>query len=222
MRCRLPEDPDAPVLEVEASLHGEASSLVANQVPLPLTAIDIPIGLPEVGPRDCDRQARVLLGVRRGSVFPAPLRPVLQARSYGEANALCRRMQGRGLPLQSFHLLAKIRQVDALLQHTIALRPWLLEAHPELSFRDWNGGTPMGHPKSTAVGRSERLALVERLFPGHFGRWRAELPRRWVADDDLLDAFALLRVALRRAWGQAQWVGDGENDPCDLPMRIWF
>ncbi len=41
-------------------------------------AIDIPIGLTDSGPRQCDIQARRLLGARRGtSVFPAPIRPVL-------------------------------------------------------------------------------------------------------------------------------------------------
>jgi hypothetical protein len=43
-----------------------------------------------------------------------------------------------------------------------------------------------------------------------------------VADDDLLDAFALLRAAMRHAWGLGQWLGDAERDLCELPMRIWF
>ncbi|MEB3305612.1 MAG: DUF429 domain-containing protein [Cyanobacteriota bacterium] len=222
LRVRLPEQRHGPVERVEATVHAEACSLVGPSDPLPLTAIDIPIGLAERGPRACDRQARALLGARRSSVFPAPLRPVLAAASYGEANALSRQLQGRGLSLQSFHLLAKIRDVDGLLHHHRALRPLLLETHPELCFREWNGGTPLEHGKATPAGRLQRLTLVESLFPGEFARIRPTLPRRAVADDDLLDAFALLRSAMRRAWGQAIWVGEEEHDSCELPMRIWF
>lgn len=221
VRAQMPER-DGPIRRVEASVHQEASHLVGEESPLPLTAIDIPIGLTERGQRACDHQARALLGPRRSSVFAAPLRPVLVAASYGEANGLSRQLQGRGLSLQSFHLLAKIRQVDHLLQHNSALRHCLLEAHPELCFRQWNGGTPMAHGKVKPEGRSQRLALVESLFPGQFERCRAELPRAAVADDDLLDAFALLRSALRWARGQAEWVGVEDRDSCELPMRIWF
>ena len=222
LRVRLPEPHHSPVGLVEATVHSEAFHLVELADPLPLTAIDIPIGLAERGPRACDHQARALLGARRSSVFPAPLRPVLAATSYGEANALSRQLQGRGLSLQSFHLLAKIRQVDGLLQQHQALRPLLLETHPELCFREWNGGIPLEHGKATPPGRLQRLTLVESLFPGEFERIRPTLPRRAVADDDLLDAFALLRSAMRRAWGLASWVGEEEQDSCGLPMRIWF
>ncbi len=222
LRARLPEQRHGPMGQVDATIHAEACTLVDQAHPLPLTAIDIPIGLAERGPRACDHQARALLGARRSSVFPAPLRPVLAASSYGEANALSRQLQGRGLSLQSFHLLAKIREVDGLLQQQRALRPLLLETHPELCFREWNGGTPLEHGKTTAQGRLQRHTLVEKLFPGEFDRIRPTLPRRAVADDDLLDAFALLRSAMRRAWGLASWVGEEEQDSCELPMRIWF
>ena len=50
------------------------------QIPAPAVfSIDIPIGLTDSGPRQCDIQARRLLGARRGtSVFPAPIRPALK------------------------------------------------------------------------------------------------------------------------------------------------
>lgn len=48
--------------------------------------IDIPMGLPEVGERSCDRSARRLLGKpRASSVFPAPIRAVVQERDYERA-----------------------------------------------------------------------------------------------------------------------------------------
>src|SRR5258706_11590367 len=51
--------------------------------------IDIPIGLTESGPRQCDPAARALLRpLRASSVFPAPVRPTLSATSYEHACAL--------------------------------------------------------------------------------------------------------------------------------------
>ena len=51
-----------------------------------LVGIDIPIGLPQKGPRACDMAARRLLGKpRSSSVFPAPVRATLVARNYEEA-----------------------------------------------------------------------------------------------------------------------------------------
>ena len=53
-----------------------------------LVLVDIPIGLPQGGEgRDCDREARKLLGRPRGSsVFPTPTRPTVKqaAKSPGD------------------------------------------------------------------------------------------------------------------------------------------
>src|SRR5262245_14690664 len=51
--------------------------------------IDIPIGLPDAGRRDCDALARERLGwPRRNSVFPAPIRPALAARTREQASRI--------------------------------------------------------------------------------------------------------------------------------------
>ena len=62
--------------------------------------VDIPIGLSDGPPRKCDVDARALLGDRRSSVFPAPVRPVLGARSY-EAGAGPLPGGQRGRPVQA-------------------------------------------------------------------------------------------------------------------------
>jgi hypothetical protein len=53
-------------------------------------AVDIPIGLPDAGPRVCDVAARRLLGPRRSSVFPAPVRAALDAHRRGWEATLAR------------------------------------------------------------------------------------------------------------------------------------
>ena len=77
-------------------------------------AIDIPIGLPESGPRRADVEARRRVGPRRNSVFPAPARAVLGATTYAEACARSRQVSGKAISKQLFNILGKIAEVDAL------------------------------------------------------------------------------------------------------------
>ena len=79
--------------------------------------VDIPIGLPD-GPegRACDRAARKVLGKRRGSVFPAPARAVLDASDYEDAKRRSwEATGGKAVSVQTFAIVPKIREVDALL-----------------------------------------------------------------------------------------------------------
>jgi predicted RNase H-like nuclease len=57
-------------------------------MPITVLGIDIPIGLPESGPRLADALARQVLGSRASSVFSTPIRAALEAEPYAEANAL--------------------------------------------------------------------------------------------------------------------------------------
>jgi predicted RNase H-like nuclease len=168
--------------------------------------IDIPIGLVEAGPggRDCDHAARRLLGARAASVFSPPARATLTARDYAQALVLNRRATGRGLSLQAWHIVPKIRAVDALLHDRPELRGVLREAHPELCFRALNGGAVMQHNKRRPAGVSERLAVLTRWLPAApalFERACARYPRRDLARDDILDAMACA-VAARSDYGR--------------------
>ena len=72
----LPVDGDATV-EVVDRFTKVATRQAMGQ--LGAVGVDIPIGLSEGPPRECDIEARALLGDRRSSVFSAPVRPVLGA-----------------------------------------------------------------------------------------------------------------------------------------------
>jgi predicted RNase H-like nuclease len=210
--------PEGPLQSAE--LHADAASLLAG--PWNLSAIDMPIGLPGAEPRACDQLARQRLGIRRSSLFPAPPRLCLDAPDHAEACRLCRQEQGIGLSLQSFHLLAKIRDLDQQLRADGARALRVVETHPELGFCLWNGGRPLAHGKRSREGFAERLALVESEFPGAWQAIRPRWRRRDVADDDILDALAALRSARRLHHGEALSLPDGEppRDACGLPMRI--
>ena len=123
-------------------------ALLSKRPPeLACLGIDIPIGLLD-GSRACDREARRLLGKPRGtSVFAAPCREALIAKTHTEASAINRQKTGRGLSLQSFHIGPKIKQVDDAI--TPETQQWALEVHPEVCFWAMNGERPLENNKKT-------------------------------------------------------------------------
>ena len=133
-----------------------------------VVAIDIPIGLVESGSRQCDVQARRLLGPRKSSVFPAPILPALVARDRSAAQNISMAVHGKGVPAQAFGIFAKVKEVDDLLHARPELRDSVYEVHPELSFYAWNANQPMAHPKKSGPGFMERM-LTLTFGPGTRG-----------------------------------------------------
>jgi len=205
--------------EISARVFEDAESLFAG-VSFSVMGIDIPIGIPDVDPRTCDQAARKLLGPRGASVFPVPVRAALEATSYDAACEASEKQCGRRLPQQSYAILPKIREVDTALRASAALQERVFEVHPELSFRQWNGGQPMAHPKRSGFGFLERLELVRGEFGNAADRIREEFPLAAVADDDILDAIAVLWTARRISEGTAMTVPAEpvERDGRGLPM----
>ncbi len=165
-----------------------------------LLMVDIPIGLTDSGPRECDLEARRQLRPRRASsVFPAPVRAVLRAETYAEVNALHRAADnGKGSSAQAFAIVPKIREVDDLLCRTPGLQDVVREVHPEVCFAHWNGGAPMAQSKKTAEGRAEREALIEARWPGHRARLVDQIRgSAWAANIDQYD-----RIGVQLVCGQ--------------------
>lgn len=183
------------VADLLASPWGDAS----------LILIDIPIGLPDSrGERACDKEARALLGPRASSVFPVPGREALEedrrAHRHEAVSEANRRETGRGLSIQAFGIVPKIREVDDLMRgRGPAARPAIREIHPEVCFRALRGGRPMVHNKRKAAGRDERLGVLRALDPradGVYGEALRRFPRKDVARDDILDALAAAITAV--------------------------
>ena len=171
-------------------------------------AVDIPIGLldaPAPGGRACDRAARALLGPRARSVFSPPTRPDLDARTFEET---------RGISIQCYHIIPKIREVDALM--TPAIQARVVEAHPELSFAQM-AGAPMRRGKRTPEGaRERRRALAAQ------GITPSERPAG-AQEHALLDACALAWTARRIASRDARVLAgaaDSARDARGLRMEI--
>jgi predicted RNase H-like nuclease len=180
--------------------------------------IDIPIGLADKEPRPCDVAARRALGPRRSSVFPAPVRAVLDADSYADACALSRRACGKGISKQLYNILDKIRTVDAL--QTPRLQDQLFEMSPELSFAQLTG-RPMRANKRTAEGRAaRRQALTGAAALGETVSGMLDEPLPAGAKrDDVIDALIGAWTARRRAAGLHMRLG-GDVDARGLRMEI--
>lgn len=173
--------------------------------------IDMPIGFKQGKERrQCDLQARGLLGKQRSSVFFAPPRELIGALDYEEVRAF-------GMSLQTFYLLPKIRELDERAQPSH--QAWLSEAHPELAYRSrWNQDWVL-EKKRTALGREQRQTLLEEMnSPFKLCDWSPRHLRREVALDDYLDAALLLEVARQ----EPRSVGGSETDSRGLRMEISY
>ena len=199
---------------VTARICRSDEELVALFTECAIAGIDVPIGLVESGQRACDHHARKYLRAK-SSVFPAPIRPILHARTPGEAQAIARSVpNGKGLPYTTVALREAVAQIDRVLQRHRELRERVFEVHPEVSFAYWNNG-PLESKRS-----EEGLAARRALVTGHFGEIPS--PPRGAREDDLLDAFAALWTAERILAGRAQTLGDARPDLTGLPMRIVY
>lgn len=185
-------------------------------------AIDMPIGLPDAGDRDCDRIARTLLGPRRSSVFPAPIRPSLAAVTQQGADAISRAIVGRGVGAQAWGLYRRVLSLDRLIGPDEQQR--CVEVHPELSFLALNGDCPLPDSKHAHEGIATRRALIDAAFgPEAFPSVRQVIAPRDATDDDLLDAMAACWTAHRIAEGTAQRIpAEPPTDSRGLRMEMWY
>jgi len=201
-----------------------AQDLLELSPRLEVIAIDIPIGLTENGKRDCDCQARTVLGKRGVCVFPAPVRGALAAQTLDEASQLTRKSDGRGVSVQAWGIFPKVREVDHLLRRTPDLQSRIREIHPEVSFWAWSGQRAIKDSKKSKEGLESRRLLVEPFFGNQvLNNARKAGPKSIFTDDDILDSFAALWTALRIWRGEAQTLPEHPSrDATGLMMEIVY
>jgi predicted RNase H-like nuclease len=151
--------------------------------------VNAPIGyLDEARPlgRTCDREARALLGPRRGaSIRSAPSRAALKQDNPTGLDAVTRYY----LP----HYREIAEEVPAYRQRTV------YEVEPELTFFDLNHERPLRYSKRTGLGRIERTELLETRVQGVGRILEASLPE--AKRSQLIDAAACMWSA-RRIFGK--------------------
>lgn len=197
---------------------------VLKLVPRPKTiAVDMPIGLldeVEPGGREPDRMARKILGSpRASSVFSPPTRSMLGAKKYEQVRT-------RGLTLQAFAILPKIREVDEILVPSMQDR--IVESHPELIFFSI-ANRPTRINKKKRDGQEERLGILRSLTEGSIPGLhtfhednKSRFPAKLAGLDDILDAYALAWLALQITLGRARQIPDDPpRDGRGLRMEMW-
>ncbi|MFT3700019.1 MAG: DUF429 domain-containing protein [Kofleriaceae bacterium] len=202
------------VLSDGAEVRARVVSTFGDVLELPehpaAIALDMPIGLPRTPGRPCDTRARELLPGRASTIFSPPVRAALHAGDYAATCAANRSSapDAPAISLQAFHLLPKLREVDASI--TPDLQSRIREAHPELAFAAVAGKVLAA--KKTVAGRRARLRALRSigLVP----------PRpRDAAPDDVLDA-AILCWSARRIADRTVRVLGGDRDDRGLAMEI--
>jgi predicted RNase H-like nuclease len=183
------------VVEAFRSDRFAEALLVESEV----VGVDIPVGIPAASPRPADVAARRFVGPRASSVFPTPVRAVLEALTYEDARQIAVELTGKSVSAQSYALRHRILEVDE-----IALRDErVIEVHPEVSFSELAGG-PL-RSKHRLEGLVERRALL--LAAGI--EVSQSVPR--IAEPDLLDATIVAWTARRYAQGEALPLPEGHE-----------
>ncbi len=203
-------------------VYASFAELLAAYPDVTAIGVDIPIGLAQGAPRDCDVEARRVLGPRRSSVFPAPDPRVIDAPTYEEALELSRSLTDKGISRQGFAIYRKVAEVNRVV--TPEQQRSVFEVHPEVSFWALAGRRPMEHHKSTPEGYEERRALLASAFPVPIPtREEARGLARPATPDDVLDAIVAAWTAQRHAEGQAgRLPTDPPTDARGLRMEIVY
>ncbi|TKT82947.1 DUF429 domain-containing protein [Aquamicrobium sp. LC103] len=205
-------------------------------------AVDMPIGLPDSaghGGRGPEALVRRHLGQRQSSVFSIPSRAAVYAETgpfpdVGEWYAAHRRASvvaratsepAKGISIQAFGIFSKIREIDRLLIERPQLRGRVIESHPEAAFWRLNGESAMELPKKVKgrinpAGMEERKRLLDRC--GVERAFLDAIPPRGAAEDDYLDAAAMMLIAARHARGETVPFPDPPLvDTLGNPIAIW-
>src|SRR6267378_2956132 len=153
-----------------------AARLLAD--PYDRAMIDMPIGLPERGYRQCDIEARALVGPR---VFLGARWGVWNFKTLGEANAHYWNQEGvgRGISMQLFCIREKLQELNE-----VPVPPRLFEAHPEMIF--WRIAGRVLASKNTAKGRAERIEILKEKGIGRVQRWLGSATGQVLAGTTLL------------------------------------
>jgi predicted RNase H-like nuclease len=191
-----------------------------------LILVDIPIGLPFNEPRTCDLDARKLMGKGKTStVFPPSCREALSAETYEEACEINKKVLGKKISLQAYHISKKTKQVDDFLLSNPQARQKIRETHPEICFWALAGGKTMQFPKKKKHGFKERFDLLKKVFSPTQAMVNAALKRyqrKEVAKDDILDSIAAAIVACSPVRSLTTVPEMPGKDAKGLPMEIVF
>lgn len=183
--------------------------------------IDMPIGLPISGYRQCDLLGRKLLGQKWSSLFLVPSRDAVYAESYEKSCEKNLSKQNVKLSKQSWNICPKIKELDKLLRSKPELKGSLLEAHPEIAFLRLNQNEPLRNSKKTLEGQQERVDLLIQTFDAKLVEDLINFSKSHFPKliEDIIDATSLVGL-LRSSGKKLEFLGESKRDEYGLPMQI--
>jgi predicted RNase H-like nuclease len=192
--------------------------------------IDMPMGLGDKHiSRYLDSWLKSLLKSRHSTVFQAPCREVLAAKNYEKANRINRTILGKGLSIQTWNIMPKIRELDNFLRNNGGVKNRFYETSPELCFAGFNRCKPLLTRKSTSQGTEERISIISKAVGDSsstilIDKILNQTRRNQVKFDDILDAFILCITAWKGAKnGFCKILNDDYSaDSVGIPMRALY
>ncbi|HBU00829.1 MAG: Uncharacterized protein XD64_1305 [Thermotoga sp. 47_83] len=179
------------------------------------TLVDIPIGLPKKGERECDKLARKILSKRAASVFTVPCRAAVYQESYEDALRVNRECQGKGFPVQFWHIVEKVREVDVFFRSHPDLSDQIRESHPELCFLRIS--SKMMESKHTREGLNQRIKALRKHLVFDVENLQKICREHKIYIHDVLDSLVL---ALTQQFPLETIPEDPPLDEHGLPMQI--
>jgi predicted RNase H-like nuclease len=193
-----------------------------HQLPHTAAMIDMPVGLPARGYRDCDLEARRLLGACAARVFTGARRGLWEFSSRAAAHQFYKAKGDAGVSCQLWCLRSKLKEVDDFVAQA-GHRP-LRESHPELVFWRLNGKRPLPSKRSPDGLRIRRKLVKQAGLTGIDDWLDSGRLGRGARRDDVLDACACAIAARDAAAGAGHRVPGGKvgADERGIEMAIWF
>jgi predicted RNase H-like nuclease len=183
-------------------------------VPHTRAMIDLPVGLPDGGYRQCDVEARALVGAR---VFLGARWGVWEFECYQAANNHYWRTGDPGISHQLWCIRRKLRDVNTAM--TPGRQVKLRETHPELVFRRLAAGSLDN--KKSETGREQRLRLLREHGISEIDLWLKMRQGTGIARDDLIDACACA-LAARDSKNRFPRKNEPEVNSRGIRMEIWY
>ena len=174
--------------------------------------IDLPVGLPDCGYRQCDIDAKGLVGSR---VFLGARWGIWQFKCYQDANAYYWRAGDKGISQQLWCIRDKLKEVNEWMTPDRQIK--LLETHPELVFKRLTGADL--ESKKSATGRQQRIKMLLAHGVKEIEHWLEMRRGTGNGRDDMIDA-SVCALAARES--KNRFPRKPEFDSRGIRMEIWY
>ncbi len=184
--------------------------------------VDMVIGLPSTKEHiRPDTYARKIIRERTSTIFPAPCRQAVYAKTVAEAYNENERVLGKKFTPLTVGIIPKMREIDAFLQDNPQFKNLIKESHPEVCFAKLNGSTVLSK-KSELDGIEERIRILSNYITDLSLKKILLAAKNFKCNvDDIVDAICLSVTANLAEQGEYQVIPEYPmEDATDLKMQM--